>query len=56
MDQRYVKDLISQAMVIMRDWISRSFKRGLLSSGLTSLYQVEATVEIEVSSLVILCK
>lgn len=43
-------------MVIMRDWINLSFRRSLLNRGLTSLYQVEATVETEVSSFVIFCK
>ncbi|XP_038557039.1 E3 ubiquitin-protein ligase rnf213-alpha [Micropterus salmoides] len=46
--QRYAKDLVtSQALVIMRDWISLSFRQRLLNRVLTSLYQVEATAEIE---------
>ncbi|KAM7386926.1 hypothetical protein PAMA_009514 [Pampus argenteus] len=46
--QQYVKEMvISQAMVIMRKWISRSFRQSLLSRGLSSLYQVDCTEEIE---------
>ncbi|XP_042247797.1 E3 ubiquitin-protein ligase rnf213-alpha [Thunnus maccoyii] len=45
---QYAKGMvISQAMVIMRDWISRSFRQSLLNRGLSSLYRVEGTVEIE---------
>ncbi|XP_022072402.1 E3 ubiquitin-protein ligase rnf213-alpha [Acanthochromis polyacanthus] len=48
-EQRYAKDLvITQAMAIMRDWISRSFRQSLLNRGLTSLYQIKATEEIEI--------
>ncbi|XP_029293033.1 LOW QUALITY PROTEIN: E3 ubiquitin-protein ligase rnf213-alpha-like [Cottoperca gobio] len=46
-EQRYAKDCISQAMDIMRDWISRSYKQGLLNRALTSLYRVETTAETE---------
>lgn len=45
--QHYAKNLISQAMIIMRGWINRSFKHCLLNNSLTSLYRVEATAEIE---------
>nr|XP_046270196.1 E3 ubiquitin-protein ligase rnf213-alpha isoform X2 [Scatophagus argus] len=47
-EQLYPKELISQALVIMRDWISQSFRQSLLSRGLTSLYHIEATVEIQI--------
>ncbi|XP_034566958.1 E3 ubiquitin-protein ligase rnf213-alpha [Notolabrus celidotus] len=47
-EQKYAKDVVmSHAMVILRDWMSWSFRKHLLNSGLTSLYQVEATAEIE---------
>ncbi|KAM9346074.1 E3 ubiquitin-protein ligase rnf213-alpha-like [Symphorus nematophorus] len=46
-DQRYAKGLISQALDIMRDWLSRSFRQHLLTRGFTSLLPVEATAEIE---------
>ncbi|XP_040012185.1 E3 ubiquitin-protein ligase rnf213-alpha isoform X2 [Xiphias gladius] len=46
-DQGYAKDLVSQAMIIMRRWISWSYRHGLLKKGLSSLYRIEATVEIE---------
>ncbi|XP_044037270.1 E3 ubiquitin-protein ligase rnf213-alpha [Siniperca chuatsi] len=49
-EQPCIKDLISEAMIIMRDWISRSFRQNLLKRGLTSLYHVEATVELEMWS------
>ncbi|XP_078124896.1 E3 ubiquitin-protein ligase rnf213-alpha-like isoform X2 [Sander vitreus] len=42
-EQRHAKDFIA----IMRSWISRSFKQSLLNKGLSSLYRVEATAEIE---------
>ncbi|XP_071329691.1 E3 ubiquitin-protein ligase rnf213-alpha [Trachinotus anak] len=45
-EQRHAKDLISKAMTIMRDWLSRSFRQGLLNRGLTALFQV-STAEIE---------
>ncbi|XP_068605931.1 E3 ubiquitin-protein ligase rnf213-alpha [Brachionichthys hirsutus] len=51
--QQYTKELIIQAMAIMRDWISCSFRKPLLNSGLTSLYKVEATVEIQMWNNVI---
>ncbi|XP_029363545.1 E3 ubiquitin-protein ligase rnf213-alpha [Echeneis naucrates] len=44
-EQQYVKGLISQAMKIMRGWISRSFKGNLLTKSLLS--DVEATEEIK---------
>ncbi|KAM9843458.1 E3 ubiquitin-protein ligase rnf213-alpha-like [Aulostomus maculatus] len=49
-EQRYAKDMVvSQAMVIMRDWINSSLRKDLLNRGLTSFYQrVDATAEIEV--------
>ncbi|XP_041633633.1 E3 ubiquitin-protein ligase rnf213-alpha isoform X2 [Cheilinus undulatus] len=48
-EQRHVKDLvISQAMVIMRNWMSWSFRHHLLNRGMTSLFQIGATVEIEI--------
>lgn len=51
--QQYVKDMATtQAMTIMRGWISRSFKQALLTRGVLSLRQVKATEEIEVSSFV----
>ncbi|GLD56921.1 E3 ubiquitin-protein ligase rnf213-alpha, partial [Lates japonicus] len=40
-------------MKIMRDWISRFFRQGLLKRGLSSMYQVEATVEIEILNNII---
>ncbi|XP_023265809.1 E3 ubiquitin-protein ligase RNF213 [Seriola lalandi dorsalis] len=46
-EQRHAKDLISQAMRIMRAWISQSFRQGLLDKSLTSLFQV-STVAIEI--------
>ncbi|XP_069558951.1 E3 ubiquitin-protein ligase rnf213-alpha [Brachyistius frenatus] len=47
-EKQYAKDLvISRAMVVMREWMTRSFRQGLLSRGLTSFYQVKATEEIE---------
>lgn len=51
--QQYVKGMATtQAMTIMRGWISRSFKQALLTRGVLSLRQVKATEEIEVSSFV----
>ncbi|XP_037649475.1 E3 ubiquitin-protein ligase rnf213-alpha isoform X2 [Sebastes umbrosus] len=54
-EQRYAKDLdvISQAMDIMREWINRCFRQKLLKSGISSLFQVEATAEIELWSNII---
>ncbi|XP_029944705.1 E3 ubiquitin-protein ligase rnf213-alpha-like isoform X2 [Salarias fasciatus] len=45
--QQHVRELvISQAMSIMRDWMSRSFKQ-LLAKGLASLFQAKATEQFE---------
>ena len=52
-DQRYAKESISQAMNIMRDWIMRSYRQGLLKKSLSSLYWIEATAEMDVRSLFI---
>ncbi|KAK2833428.1 hypothetical protein Q5P01_017317 [Channa striata] len=52
-EKQYEEQWISNAMTIVRNWISCYFKKGLLSSGLTSLYQVEATEEIEMWNNVI---
>nr|XP_019957387.1 PREDICTED: E3 ubiquitin-protein ligase RNF213 [Paralichthys olivaceus] len=47
-EQQYAKDLItSQAMNIMRDWISRTFRHGLLNTSVTSMFQVKVTAEME---------
>ncbi|XP_062293931.1 E3 ubiquitin-protein ligase rnf213-alpha isoform X2 [Scomber scombrus] len=48
-EQQYAKDMvIGHAMVIMRGWISQSFRKDLLIRGFSSLYlKVEATAEIE---------
>ncbi|XP_026181025.1 E3 ubiquitin-protein ligase rnf213-alpha-like isoform X2 [Mastacembelus armatus] len=47
--QQYEKDVISHAMRTMRQWICQSFRQGLLSRGVSSLYfRAEATTEIEV--------
>lgn len=52
--QQYVKGMATtQAMTIMRGWISRSFKRALLTRGVLSLRQVKATEEIEMWNNVI---
>ncbi|XP_029014016.1 E3 ubiquitin-protein ligase rnf213-alpha isoform X2 [Betta splendens] len=48
-EQQYAKDLvICQAMITVRHWINSFFRQHLLNRGLTSLYQVEATKEIEI--------
>ncbi|TNN72678.1 E3 ubiquitin-protein ligase rnf213-alpha [Liparis tanakae] len=53
-EQQYAKDLvISQAMITMRDWISRCFKKDLLNRALVSMLRVEATSEIEMWNNVI---
>ncbi|XP_041853322.1 E3 ubiquitin-protein ligase rnf213-alpha isoform X2 [Melanotaenia boesemani] len=44
-EQQYAKDLISQAKSIMRNWMTRSFRKEMLSR--TYLSQVKATEEIE---------
>ncbi|XP_034448201.1 E3 ubiquitin-protein ligase rnf213-alpha isoform X1 [Hippoglossus hippoglossus] len=46
-EQQYAKDFISQAITIMRDWINRSFRYGLLNTSVTSLFQVKVTAEME---------
>ncbi|XP_070836494.1 E3 ubiquitin-protein ligase rnf213-alpha [Chaetodon trifascialis] len=46
-EQRYAKDLIYQALDIMRHWISHSFRKRLLIRGWSALLQVETTAEIE---------
>lgn len=52
--QQYVKGMVTtQAMTIMRGWISRSFKQALLTRGMLSLRQVKATEEIEMWNNVI---
>ncbi|XP_037333444.2 E3 ubiquitin-protein ligase rnf213-alpha isoform X2 [Pungitius pungitius] len=52
--QQWEKDsVISEAKDIMRRWISCSFKEALLNSGITSMYRVEATSEIEMWNNVI---
>ncbi|XP_063327964.1 E3 ubiquitin-protein ligase rnf213-alpha [Pelmatolapia mariae] len=52
--QQYVKGMVTtQAMTIMRGWISRSFKQGLLTRSLLSLRQLKATEEIEMWNNVI---
>ncbi|KAM9393995.1 E3 ubiquitin-protein ligase rnf213-alpha-like isoform 2-T2 [Pholidichthys leucotaenia] len=45
--QDYVKDLVTEAMGIMRGWVNSSFKQGLLSRGMFSLRQIKATEEME---------
>ncbi|KAG7242861.1 hypothetical protein INR49_018116 [Caranx melampygus] len=52
-EQRYRKDLISEAMTIMRTWINRCFRQPLFNKGLASLYQLKATEEIEMWNNVI---
>ncbi|XP_075942052.1 E3 ubiquitin-protein ligase rnf213-alpha-like isoform X1 [Anarhichas minor] len=52
-EQRYAKDLVSQAKDIMRGWISRSFKQELLNRAFLSMLRVEATSEIEMWNNVI---
>ncbi|XP_041812142.1 E3 ubiquitin-protein ligase rnf213-alpha [Chelmon rostratus] len=55
-EQRYAKDLIFQALAIMRDWISHSFIQPLLYRGWSSLLQVETTVEIEMwNNIISIC-
>uniref|UniRef100_UPI0037E8EFFF E3 ubiquitin-protein ligase rnf213-alpha n=1 Tax=Semicossyphus pulcher TaxID=241346 RepID=UPI0037E8EFFF len=50
----YAKEMvISEAKVILRNWISRSYRNYLLNRGMTSLYQVEATAEIEMWNSII---
>ncbi|XP_029944697.1 E3 ubiquitin-protein ligase rnf213-alpha-like isoform X2 [Salarias fasciatus] len=45
--QQHVREMvISQAMRIMREWMSRSFKQ-LLNKGLTSMFQTKATEQFE---------
>ncbi|XP_040919421.1 E3 ubiquitin-protein ligase rnf213-alpha isoform X2 [Toxotes jaculatrix] len=45
-EQKYAKDMvISQAMSIMRDWISRSFRQSLLNRSF--MHQIRATEETE---------
>lgn len=52
-EQQYVKDWISQAKDIMRGWISRYYKQGLLNRAMLSLYRVETTAETQVSSFIL---
>ncbi|XP_078017826.1 E3 ubiquitin-protein ligase rnf213-alpha isoform X1 [Epinephelus lanceolatus] len=48
-EERNAKDLvISQAMVIMRDWISVSFRQSLLKKGWSSMLRDETKAEIEI--------
>ncbi|CAJ1075084.1 E3 ubiquitin-protein ligase rnf213-alpha [Xyrichtys novacula] len=50
-EQRHAKDVVmSYAMANLRDWMSSSFRYRLLNRSVTSLYNIEATVEIEVWS------
>ncbi|XP_017280867.1 E3 ubiquitin-protein ligase rnf213-alpha [Kryptolebias marmoratus] len=44
---RFAKDLISQGMGIMRDWMTQSLRQSLLSGGLTSFYQSKSA-EMEI--------
>ncbi|XP_010769191.1 E3 ubiquitin-protein ligase rnf213-alpha [Notothenia coriiceps] len=47
-EQHYAKELISRAMSIMRNWISQSYRHGLLNRAISSMYtRVEATAETE---------
>lgn len=49
--QGFAKDAwISKGMELMRDWMTQSFKQGLLSGGLSSWYSTN-TKEIEVSAI-----
>ncbi|XP_051243364.1 LOW QUALITY PROTEIN: E3 ubiquitin-protein ligase rnf213-alpha-like [Dicentrarchus labrax] len=47
-EQGYEKDLISQALTITREWISRFFRQGLLTKGWSSMIRDETKPEIEV--------
>ncbi|XP_029997116.1 E3 ubiquitin-protein ligase rnf213-alpha-like isoform X2 [Sphaeramia orbicularis] len=47
-EQWYARDLVSESLKIIRDWISRSFMNRLLNRGFTSLYSVQGTAEIEI--------
>ncbi|XP_042360235.1 E3 ubiquitin-protein ligase rnf213-alpha [Plectropomus leopardus] len=48
-EQRCAKDLaISQAMAIMRDWISCSFRQGLLRKGWSSILRDDTKIEMEI--------
>ncbi|XP_035510465.1 E3 ubiquitin-protein ligase rnf213-alpha [Morone saxatilis] len=47
-EQGYEKDLISQALSITREWISRFFRQGLLTKGWSSVLRDETKAEIEV--------
>ncbi|XP_062264891.1 E3 ubiquitin-protein ligase rnf213-alpha [Platichthys flesus] len=49
-EQQDAKDFISQAIHIMRDWINRSFRQGLLN---TSMFHVQVTAEMEMWNNVI---
>lgn len=51
--QQYANESVSQAMTIMRDWINRSFRQKLLSSG---WFSPVASTEMEVSSFLSLQK